>query len=288
MKIILSRKGFDSTLGGCASPIFEDGSILSLPIPHCFASTPVPDPALRVNYCDVHSNKAIGKIVEGLTATLKKPVRATDATHLDPDLREESLPRKTGWRPLFGQADAAQRHLDKFGVGAGDIFLFFGWFKEVVERDGQFRFKRGARDLHLIFGWLEVGEVWRLGKEDFPTPDWAEMHPHIVSNYGPTNTVYVAKETRNGYSAGAFRWFKKELVLTAPERSRSFWRLPTWFRFRKEVATLSYHSNPARWRLDADCSYLQTVGRGQEFILDTNAYPQAEEWARRLISENSH
>ena len=32
-KIILSRKGFDSTAGGKPSPIFPDGSIFSLPIP---------------------------------------------------------------------------------------------------------------------------------------------------------------------------------------------------------------------------------------------------------------
>jgi len=33
MKIILSRKGFDSTYGGFPSPIFEDGRMISLPIP---------------------------------------------------------------------------------------------------------------------------------------------------------------------------------------------------------------------------------------------------------------
>jgi len=33
MKIILSRKGFDSSVGGCASPILPDGKMLSLPIP---------------------------------------------------------------------------------------------------------------------------------------------------------------------------------------------------------------------------------------------------------------
>ncbi|MBA3801209.1 MAG: hypothetical protein H0X18_19410 [Geodermatophilaceae bacterium] len=33
MKLILSRKGFDSAAGGCPSPILEDGSMLSLPIP---------------------------------------------------------------------------------------------------------------------------------------------------------------------------------------------------------------------------------------------------------------
>ena len=33
MKIILSRKGFDSSNGGIVSPIFEDGSMISFPIP---------------------------------------------------------------------------------------------------------------------------------------------------------------------------------------------------------------------------------------------------------------
>ena len=33
MKIILSRKGFDSSCGGVASPILPGGEIVSLPIP---------------------------------------------------------------------------------------------------------------------------------------------------------------------------------------------------------------------------------------------------------------
>ena len=33
MKIILSRKGFDSSAGKQASPIMPDGTLLSLPIP---------------------------------------------------------------------------------------------------------------------------------------------------------------------------------------------------------------------------------------------------------------
>ena len=33
MKIILSRKGFDSANGGIVSPIFEDGTMISFPIP---------------------------------------------------------------------------------------------------------------------------------------------------------------------------------------------------------------------------------------------------------------
>jgi hypothetical protein len=33
VKVIFSRKGFDAANGGCASPIFADGSLASLPIP---------------------------------------------------------------------------------------------------------------------------------------------------------------------------------------------------------------------------------------------------------------
>lgn len=33
MKVILSRKGFDSANGGIVSPIFEDGTMISFPIP---------------------------------------------------------------------------------------------------------------------------------------------------------------------------------------------------------------------------------------------------------------
>lgn len=33
MKIILSRKGFDSANGGIVSPIMEDGTLISFPIP---------------------------------------------------------------------------------------------------------------------------------------------------------------------------------------------------------------------------------------------------------------
>ena len=33
MKVILSRKGFDSANGGIVSPIFEDGAMISMPIP---------------------------------------------------------------------------------------------------------------------------------------------------------------------------------------------------------------------------------------------------------------
>ena len=39
MKVILSRKGFDSVNGGIVSPILEDGTMISFPIPSTDANT---------------------------------------------------------------------------------------------------------------------------------------------------------------------------------------------------------------------------------------------------------
>jgi hypothetical protein len=289
MKIILSRKGFDSSFGGCASPIFDDGSFVSLPIPHWFVSPPPPDPPAGVKFSDIEGDQSIGKIVEDLTNGRKRPVKASDPVHLDPDLKITSLRRKANWRPLFGQADQAQSHLDNQGIGPGDIFLFFGWFREVEQSDYRFRFKRGAPDLHMFYGWLKVGDVWRVGKAGSMVPDWAAGHPHAAANYGSTNTIYVAAGTDSTYHAGIFRSHANQLVLTAPEpnRNRSLWRLPKWFHPSGRKSSLSYHNKNDRWRLDEKHAYLKSVGRGQEFVLDTRDYPEAIDWARRLIAENA-
>src|SRR5262249_40535555 len=95
MKIILSRKGFDSSAGGCPSPIFEDGTMMSLPIPA--RDSPI-------EYADV----ALAQLVTDLT---RGAITGADRAHLDPDLARSTLPRARGWRPLFGQLGAAQRAL---------------------------------------------------------------------------------------------------------------------------------------------------------------------------------
>jgi len=117
MRLILSRKGFDSSVGGVASPIFPDGRLLSLPIP--LASAPI-------RYGDIAwDGTSLAPVVEALT---RGRVRGGDPAHLDPDLNAAALPRLQSWGPAFGQVAAAQTHLAAQGVGPGDLFLFFGWF----------------------------------------------------------------------------------------------------------------------------------------------------------------
>src|SRR2546421_253160 len=52
--------------------------------------------------------------------------------HLDPDLVEHVVPRLEGWRAMFGQVGASQTHLDNNGVDVGDVFLFFGLFRQTI------------------------------------------------------------------------------------------------------------------------------------------------------------
>lgn len=141
MKIILSRKGFDSSAGGVASPLFPDGTLLSLPIPDQNGTVPYGDLCL--------GEHRLGDLVEALTqGRIDRQTRA----HLDPDLYPTICARPPGWRPLFGQDGAAQSHLVNQGVGMGDLFLFFGWFRAVELVSGQYRFVKNAPDLHLLYG----------------------------------------------------------------------------------------------------------------------------------------
>jgi hypothetical protein len=88
MKIILSRKGFDSTYGGVASPIFEDNSMMSIPIPA--ASLITYDQLCFPSQYGV----SFGDFVENLHGKNGKRWRTENHfVHLDPDLNPEMYPR---------------------------------------------------------------------------------------------------------------------------------------------------------------------------------------------------
>lgn len=286
MRLILSRKGFDSSAGGAASPILPDGT---------FCSLPIPDPWSRLRYAEIEGASAsLGRIVEELT---ERRVRARSFAHLDPDLDPHALPRARGWRPLFGQAGAAQSHLARQGVRRGDVFLFFGWFRRCSRQNGRFRYVRCAPDLHVLFGWLEVGEVVpvaELGPRDLT---WARRHPHFWGERGKGNTLYVAADSltvaavpgeRRLPGAGLFRRLKGSLCLTAHPGAgpRGVWKLPEWMHIPGGAALLSHHKDPARWTRTSGGWLLRTVGRGQEFVLDldqTSNPAKAAAWLRGLI-----
>ena len=284
MKIIFSRKGFDSTAGGIPSPIFADDTFCSFPI-----LFPRQEPKLKdVRFRGTNLGSLVGQLSNN-------PNISKAGVHLDPDLNRNARPRKAGWRPCFGQIGAAQTHLAKHHVGDGDIFLFFGWFRRVITTNGRLRFHPEAQGIHCLFGWLQVGAVNNLGMDGSVPPKWALEHPHVkdANHYrlkATNNTLYMASERlrlpghrRQIAGGGIFPYFNKSLQLTEPDCQRSIWRLPDCFYPIKAMPPLSYHVDLERWHRDKKGVLLRTVGRGQEFVLDCDFYPGVIEWLKDVF-----
>jgi len=281
MKIIFSRKGFDSSSGGNPSPILPDGRMVSLPIP---------DKESPIRYGDIRWQEYnLGSLVSDLT---DGRTRASYFAHLDPDINRESFSRHSEWQPIFGQTGAAQGHLRKNCVQAGDIFLFFGLFRNVIANTGRFAWDTRSPLRHVLWGWLQIEEVLKVDECNLPRYEWAKYHPHFHRNSDTNNTLYVAPRylTLPGVAAeglvgaGVFRHFQEQLVLTASAATTpSQWELPQWFYPRDGKCPLTYHSDMARWKRTESGTRLNVVARGQEFILDTRNFPEAIEWLKGLL-----
>lgn len=288
-RIILSRKGFDSSSGGCPSPILPDGRCLSLPIP---------DLRAPFQYNDISSPAGrLGSVVHDLT---RGRVSAHQGAHLDPDLDKGAVTRERGWKPAFGQTGAAQTHLQNRGVGRGDLFLFFGWFREAEYHDGHWRFIPAARDLHILYGWLSVGEIvpihgWPEGnlQEILTRRPWLADHPHVNAPYDGANAIYTAADDlripdlSDLPGAGVFPRVLPAHVLTDADTSgRTLWRLPAWMAPGDGV-TLSYHEDPARWTARRGSALLKSVARGQEFVLSGAPRKALVEWLGSILPDHT-
>ncbi len=284
MKLILSRKGFDSSSGGVPSPVFPDGRMLSLPIP---------DKRSVVTYTDLsYDGDTLGPLVVQLT---RGRIAAHYGAHIDPDLVTDRFPRQSGWRPIFGQTGPAQSHLRNAGVGAGDLFLFFGLFRLIEKRGGAYSWARGSRPFHAIWGWLQVDEALSVPNLSVDNYEWAAYHPHFRRDREPNNVIYLARrrlqiagqqKTRLP-GAGVFPKYSPTRELTAAHgENPSTWQLPAWFHPTPKRTPLTYHSDMARWHKQGAETVLRSVARGQEFVLDIEEYPEALGWACDLIRNN--
>lgn len=277
MKIILSRKGFDSSYGGYPSPILPDGRMVSLPIP---SSDTITYGDLKLDGYNSYYD---------LMKSLKPNIRYGGAwhilnhdskCHLDPDIYKDIQPRDKNWKPMFGQINQSQTHLRNQGVKEDDLFLFFGWFRETNRSGDALLFDVDSPDLHVIFGYLQIGSIKKMDN-DCQIPYWMSSHPHTSTHRrkNSTNTIYVARDRASWkpdiHGSGVFR-FNKRLVLTKDGCSRSKWQLPEFFK----TVTISRHSD-ASWKKEG---YFKSVDIGQEFVIEDN--DKVEDWAKTLIEGN--
>lgn len=282
MRLILSRKGFDSSSGGCPNPVFPDGTAVSLPIP---------DRQSPIRYSQVrHRGRSIGTLVRDLT---RGKLSSRHGAHLDPDLIRDAYPRDEGWRPVLGQHGQAQSHLMGQGVCTGDLFLFFALFRYVEWHQGRWRFVPGSRSFHALWGWLQVGQVMPLDGS-ITVPGWAGYHPHLSGDRGVHNTLYLSADRllieglgQSLPAAGVFDRMTDAYRLTAPDASRvTEWILPDAFFPSNGRLPMSYHHNLERWQPgNQGLCTLRSAARGQEFVLDLDVYPEVYGWLAGLFEK---
>lgn len=239
VRIILSRKGFDSAAGGGASPIV-DGRPISLPIPASAHS--------HTTYADLGLADAVQTASRGRFT-------GQDFCHHDPMFRDDGT-------CLFGQCSAAQTHLVNQGVGTGDVFVFFGLFREEATREPH----------HRIFGYQRIEQIVDLAvcSDDERSQYAAFGHPHALGMHAKNDVIYVgpgrAAQTDNA-----------RLRLSVHDGPPSLWHRPDWM----QPGSLSYHSRQDRW---IKGGRLRSVARGQEFVANICQRKAPRKWLEEIIA----
>jgi hypothetical protein len=278
MKVILSRKGFDSKYGKINSPIMPDGTLLSFPIPQNNDSIRFDELTFK--------NKSYFEIIKELKHNWKYP--DNQAAHLDPDIRKEAYNNRTkDWRPILGQSAAAQGHLKNQGVGIGDIFLFFGSFEETEYNDQKLKYRNNLdypKGRHIIFGYLQIGEIHELKTDaDYNAlPTFTKYHSHADRNFRENdgkvrsnNCIYIASEKlsfNTNLAGGGTLNYNETRVLTKKGKNKSMWDLPGFLKQLK----ITYHKEESFIN-----DYFQSADIGQEFVIQEDT--KLSEWVRKII-----
>ena len=280
MKVILSRKGFDSANGGIASPIFEDGTMLSFPIPSKDHDKD------KIAYEELTCNKILlNELLENLG------YKGDKYCHLDPDLdsTRRVVPVK-GWKPAFGQINQSASYLINNQIVSGDLFLFFGNFRHVVKSNGKYKFARRnenpadsyyGKEMQVIWGYLQVGEIISDPKEQ----EKFFWHPHACEKRlfkEKNNIIFTAKENLSfapnmpGY--GIFSYDKKR-VLTMPGKTKATWNEQKAY----DVDNINKINNRDNKRTNSakDPGGIYYAGIWQELVLKDNK--DSENWAKSIF-----
>jgi hypothetical protein len=266
--ISISRKGFDYSAGGKASPIINNR----------FISLPIPEGGSDLFYKELHFSGLDTNLFEMMR---QLGIKQYSECHLDPILNPSlyGLLKRNGFSQAFGQDDTAQSHLNSHHFGAGDIFLFFGRFGHTERKaSGEIKWA-STKPFHAVYGFMEVGALFQVNKlTNQKLLRDLRNHPHIKKPnfYKENSTIYLpAHKSRHGFNktVGTFN-FQSELQLTVSTRMND-WQLPkafanSHFSYLKEI--------------DSNGS-VRCPGRGQEFI--GNANSAILNWIKKLINNHS-
>lgn len=269
MRVIFSRKGFDSKAGGFPSLIFPDGTLYSIPIPSSND---------RLTYADLpfeYEGHPIHQILNDLTGKKIVNSKSYDCDYSDGRQRchFDPMPISADGKDIIalGQVSSSEGHLRNQGVCVGDLFLFYGWYKPVIKVEGKWQYDYSQHDVHQIWAYMTIGERLEIDKREqkegvLSRYPWLKDHPHIGGNYDGRNCIYLSKD-------GGFLDYADERCLTDTKeyRGRSTWRLPNCF---NQPEAFSYLKN---FSLDGEEVVVSYRGYGQEFVLDLDNVTEGRE-----------
>jgi hypothetical protein len=240
-----------------------------------------------VDFSNIHfGNRTLQKI----RADLKRHTDPNELAHLDPDLRHGArVHRPEDWRPAFGQSAAATGVLNNQKFGAGDLFVFFGWFRRTAFADSaktKLKFHPDDRyGRHMAFGWLQVGEV----VDKLPLREdllFLSDHPHVrfFNQEGKNNRIYVS--AKNGLKAGVFSTESESIAFTREGAPRTQWLLDQAFESlipKNGIRELTFHPNESQWAREGEKVTLTIVDIGQEFVFDGDRHKAASDYFTKRI-----
>jgi len=299
IKIILSRKGFDGTAGGIDSPIFENGEMISLPIPE----------ENGVKYEDLYfvdeenNNVSYYQLLSDLGYDFDATKKHYSTCHLDPDLLQHKQNNSvTKCDAIFGQADSAEGYLrTRVKVDEGDIFIFFGRFKKIKrDKNGKYEYSdKKGNSINVIWGYLQVGK--KIDEKNIQNVfDKYGWHPHVknekYSHSNKKNTIYIASEYLDlgdikldgkykGY--GIFKYNEnnennKCLKLTVDGESMSTWKYEEFYDDENIYKVKRKNAKKGK-------GVVQYLGQWQEIGLlndDKTLYEEQLKWLKKIIESN--
>ncbi|RBP96130.1 hypothetical protein DFO70_102457 [Cytobacillus firmus] len=297
MKLVLSRKGFDSGSGGCLSPYnHETGQYIWFPIPEKVNSYSnqirYPNILVKNEYLSGLNGSTLSEVYKSLKGTDRVKLRKNEFAsiddnelfaHFDPMLGippwiEENEKFKIG--KGFGQFNAAP-HLEKHNVNEGSVFLFFGGFQSTSHR---------KISGHYIYGWLKIKkriETYKECKEIIEQYN-LDHHPHISEaafNRNQKNYIFLPDkwlfEDLKIPGCGYFTTLNDSLLLSSnKESNKATWKLPIFF----YQNLTQVHQKTWQHTQDGFCTV--KTGIGQEFVTQLSA--KGEEWFRELFVKNQN
>ena len=326
MKVIFSRKGFDSSYGGCSSIILpkEMGSkMISFPIPETHSKRGGIK-ADNIIYVDLY-NKSLKDILSDLNKEIK------DKYHVDPEIQnmqikdtDGSLKQSFANRKYaaLGQSGAAAGHLLNQKIKKGDLFLFFSTYQETrLDEDKKIHYAEDKKKFHSIWGYMIVDDVFLINpKNNYITKIYyddknnrKEDKPKLIDSFTdyPGLKSHLHFKNRKGYEKnikniiicsttfGTFN-YTEELRLTRKDpntnevsNNLTDWKITNfWNNNLQNKITMTYNDKNIKKELSKAKGHLhleiKAASIGQEFVIDNYDIAIMKKWLKEILPKKAH